>query len=172
MLAPTSAPLILTLSLDEAAQAHFDALRQRYFPPERNYLRAHVTLFHHLPGSEASAIADHLTHVTTTTPQLPLQVTGLRFLGRGVAYDLHNPELPRLHQQLQAAWTGSLTPQDQQKLKPHITVQNKVDPAEARALHQKLTEEFAPFQATGTGLTLWAYKGGPWEKLHQFPFGA
>lgn len=171
MLAPVSAPLILTLTLDAASQAHFDALRRQYFPPERNYLQAHITLFHHLPGPEAPAVAAHLAQVAATTPPLPLQVSGLRFLGRGVAYDLQNPALPQLHRQLQTAWAPWLTPQDQQRLKPHITVQNKVEPAVARALLQELTAAFQPFEAQGRGLTLWAYKNGPWEKLREFPFG-
>ncbi|RPD45057.1 2'-5' RNA ligase family protein [Hymenobacter sediminis] len=170
MLLPLDAPLILTLTLDEAAQAHFNALRQQHFPPERNYLQAHVTLFHHLPGPEAPAIGSYLAEVVRATPLLPLQVSGLRFLGRGVAYDLQNPQLLQLHRNLQTAWAAWLTPQDQQRLKPHITVQNKVDPNLARALHQELTAQFAPFEATGTGLTLWAYRNGPWEQLAQFEF--
>lgn len=45
-------PLIVTLALDEQAQARFDALRSRHFPPDRNVLDAHVTLFHALPGEQ------------------------------------------------------------------------------------------------------------------------
>ncbi|MBX0290320.1 2'-5' RNA ligase family protein [Hymenobacter sp. HSC-4F20] len=167
---PHSAPLILTLALDAGSQQHFNGLRQRYFPPERNYLQAHVTLFHHLPGAQAAALSDHLAQVAAATSPLPLQVAGLRFLGRGVAYQLHTPELQVLHQALQQKWAAWLTPQDQQRLKPHVTVQNKVDPAVARALHQELTEQFQPFKATGTGFTLWLYRGGPWEELQQFRF--
>ncbi|UOQ76702.1 2'-5' RNA ligase family protein [Hymenobacter sp. 5516J-16] len=170
MLAPTPAPLILTLTLDAAAQAHFNELRQLHFPPERNYLHAHVTLFHHLPGPEAPAIAAYLAQVAARSPVLPLQVTGLRFLGRGVAYELQNPDLQHLHKQLQTTWAAWLTPQDQQRLKPHVTVQNKVDPAVARALHQELAAQFVPFEATGIGLTLWAYQNGPWQQLAQFAF--
>lgn len=167
---PHSAPLILTLALDAESQQHFNDLRQQYFPPERNYLQAHVTLFHHLPGAEAPALSAHLARVAAATSALPLRVAGLRFLGRGVAYELHNPALLQLHRALQQEWAAWLTPQDQQRLKPHVTVQNKVDPAVARTLHQELTEQFAPFNAMGTGLTLWAYRGGPWEELQQFAF--
>ncbi|TGE08467.1 2'-5' RNA ligase family protein [Hymenobacter fodinae] len=170
MHAPDSAPLILTLALDADSQAHFNDLRQRYFPKERNYLQAHVTLFHHLPASERPAIEADLQALTSTLPLLPLRVTGLRFLGRGVAYDLENSMLQQVHKQLQATWATWLTPQDQQRLKPHITVQNKVDPAAARALHEQLTAQFAPSEATGIGLHLWAYRGGPWEKLREFAF--
>ncbi|AII50591.1 2'-5' RNA ligase family protein [Hymenobacter sp. APR13] len=167
-----TAPLILTLALDADSQRFFDALRQQHFPPERNFLQAHLTLFHHLPGSDYARISQELAALVTTEQPLPLAVTGLRFLGRGVAYSLENNRLQVLHQQLQTIWQASLTPQDQQKLKPHVTVQNKVDPAVARSLHQQLTADFQPFEATGTGLQLWAYRGGPWEALQTFAFAA
>ena len=47
-----SSVLILTLIIDGEAQNFFNILRQRYFPAERNYLDAHLTLFHNLPGNE------------------------------------------------------------------------------------------------------------------------
>lgn len=165
-----SAPLILTLTLDADSQQFFNELRQQHFPPERNFLAAHVTLFHHLPGTEYAAVTDYLTEVAAAQAPLALTVTGLRFLGRGVAYSLENAELRGLHRALQTRWQAHLTPQDQQKLNPHVTVQNKVDPAVARALHAELATGFAPFEAVGTGLQLWAYRGGPWEALQTFAF--
>ena len=47
-------PLILTLALDGATFAPLDALRRPHFPPERNLVPAHLTLFHALPGAERS----------------------------------------------------------------------------------------------------------------------
>ncbi|RZK87473.1 MAG: 2'-5' RNA ligase family protein, partial [Hymenobacter sp.] len=102
---------------------------------------------------------------------LPLQVTGLKFMGRGVMYTLENAALPALHRHLQRQWEPWLTPQDKQGLRPHITVQNKVDPAVARTLHEELAAGFQPFTAQGTGLALWAYKGGPWELRQRVAFG-
>lgn len=166
------APLILTLTLDEASQAFFDARRKQYFPPQINYLSAHLTLFHALPGGEEAAISDYLTAVAAQQAgPLPLQVTGLKFMGRGVMYTLDSPDLPALHRRLQRQWQAGLSAQDRQSLRPHITVQNKVDPAVARALLKELTADFQPFTAQGTGLALWAYRGGPWERRHLFPFG-
>jgi len=55
-----SAQLILTLALDGEAFALFDRLRREHFPPERNVVPAHVTLFHALPGEERAAIASVL----------------------------------------------------------------------------------------------------------------
>ena len=165
------APLILTLTLDAASQAYFDALRQQHFPPAINYLAAHLTLFHHLPGNELAAVRAHLQASAQAQSPLPLRVTGLRSLGRGVAFNLENDALRTLHSRLQADFTPHLTPQDQQKLQPHITIQNKVDPAAARQLLAEMRAGFAPFEAVGTGLHLWAYRGGPWESLVEFPFG-
>jgi hypothetical protein len=167
----TDAPLILTLTLDEASQAFFDAQRKKYFPPKINYLGAHLTLFHALPGAEERAICDYLAEVAASQPTtLPLNVTGLKFMGRGVMYTLSNAELPALHRRLQQQWQPWLSAQDQQGLRPHITVQNKVDPAVARALLLELESGFQPFTVQGTGLALWAYRGGPWEQRQVFPF--
>ncbi|MET4076833.1 2'-5' RNA ligase family protein [Hymenobacter sp. UYCo722] len=165
------APLILTLRLDPASQAYFDALRQRHFPPAINYLAAHLTLFHHLPGAELAAVRAHLQTLARATGPLPLRVAGLRSLGRGVAFNLENDELRALHRQLQTHFAPYLTSQDQQKLQPHVTIQNKVDPAAARQLLAEMQADFVPFEAVGTGLRLWAYRGGPWASLAELPFG-
>ena len=166
------APLILTLTLDAASQAFFDEQRRRYFPPKINYLSAHLTLFHALPGAEEAALAQDLAAAAAAEPSpLPLRATGLKFMGRGVMYTLDNPTLPALHRRLQQRWQPWLTAQDAQGLRPHITVQNKVDPAVARALLAELSAGFEPFDVRGTGLALWAYRGGPWERRRVFEFG-
>ena len=166
------APLILTLALDAAAQTYFNALRRQHFPPAINYLAAHLTLFHHLPGNQLAAVRAQLQAVAAGQRPLPLQVSGLRSLGRGVAFNLLNDDLLALHRRLQAAFAPHLTPQDQQKLQPHVTIQNKVAPASAHQLLADLQADFAPFGAVGTGLHLWAYHGGPWESVAEFPFPA
>jgi len=166
-----AAPLILTLQLNEEAAAFFNALRQAHFPKERNYLAAHLTLFHHLPGPHRAAISALLRARCQAQALLPLAVTGLQFLGQGVAYKLESPAVDALHRELQAQWLPDLTPQDQQRRRPHVTVQNKVRPEVARALYEQLTAEFVPFEAVGTGLQLWAYAGGPWQWLESFAFG-
>ncbi|GAA4364876.1 2'-5' RNA ligase family protein [Hymenobacter saemangeumensis] len=163
-------PLILTLTLDEQAQAYFNDLRQRHFPPALNHLAAHVTLFHSLPAAELPAIKAELQQRCAALPLLPLQVSGVRFLGQGVAFNLDNTSLRTLHRELQAAWQPWLTPQDQHRLNPHVTVQNKVGPDVAKRLFLELSRAFQPFPATGTGLALWRYLGGPWEPVQQFAF--
>jgi 2'-5' RNA ligase len=164
------APLILTLALDERSFAFFDGQRRRHFPPRRNFIPAHLTLFHHLPGHKVEAVTRDLHDLSRQQAPFALCVTGLRSLGRGVAYELASPGLERLHEGLAATWRLWLTAQDRQKLRPHVTVQNKVDPPDARALLSELTAAFAPFTATAVGLDLWWYRGGPWEKVWTFPF--
>lgn len=165
-----AAPLILTLQLDAAAQARFDAERNAHFPLARNYLSAHLTLFHHLPGSVADAIGGLLRAVCERQPCFALEVHDLWMMGRGVAYRLHSPELIRLHAGLAESWRDWLTPQDRQPLRPHVTIQNKVGAEQARVLHDRLRSGFTAFEAKGTGLLLWHYRGGPWEPAAAFPF--
>ena len=164
-------PLVLTLTLDSETSVFFNQLRQRHFPPERNHLAAHLTLFHQLPGTEANRTASELEGISQRYRPMRLAVQEVRLLGRGVAYRLESPLLQQLHRQLQKQWQAHLTPQDQQKLWPHVTVQNKVSPDEAKRLHAQLSADFTPFDALGTGLHLWEYHGGPWQSRQEFAFG-
>jgi hypothetical protein len=100
-----------------------------------------------------------------------VRVTGVRFLGRGVALDLGAPELTAVRSSLAGAFDPWLTRQDRQWSRPHVTVQNKVEPAVARALHAELSAAFRPESVTARGLGLWRYLGGPWEPDSTFVFG-
>jgi 2'-5' RNA ligase len=170
---PDTRPLVLTLALAADDQERFDALRRAHFPPERNHLGAHVTLFHALPGDAVDEVAA-MVEAAARRPPFDLGVSGVRRLGRGVALALASPELAALHRSLLAAATDAfgerVTPQDRQGLSPHVTVQNKVDPERARALHAQLSAGFTPWSARATGLALWRYAGGPWHHLRTEAF--
>ncbi len=161
--------LIVTLLLEEAAQARFDRLRAEHFPVERNHLAAHVTLFHALPGGQRPAVDAALARAAARPP-FDVEVSGLQLLGRGVAYRLRSGELSALHAGLTAEFDPWLTRQDRQRLSPHVTVQNKVEPAVARELRDRLAAGFTPHAVPARGLGLWRYLGGPWEPLAQHPF--
>lgn len=165
-----TAPLVVTLLLEDDAQARFDRLRAAHFPAARNHLAAHVTLFHALPGEQEDAVAADLA-AAAARPAFDVAVTGVRFLGRGVGYTLESAEVADLRAGLVAAWQPWLTAQDRQKHAPHVTVQNKVDPAVARALHARLAAAFTPERVGARGLGLWRYLGGPWEPVARYPFG-
>lgn len=163
-------PLILTAKFDEASQAVFDGLRERYFPPERNVIPAHLSLFNQLPGEMTGNILTTLAEACAGQTRIPAQVDGLRFLGKGVAYTVHAPDLGRLRSGLARSWEPWLGPQDRQKLSPHVTVQNKADPLSARTLYNHLASTFAPMEAVVEGVSLWRYLGGPWEPVREFDF--
>ncbi|MDB5261573.1 MAG: hypothetical protein JWQ14_854 [Adhaeribacter sp.] len=161
-------PFILTLQIEQQAFAYFNALRRTHFPANLNYLEAHLTLFHQLP--QHPAVIELLQTVSATQKNIPLEVTAVIKLGRGVGYKIESEALIKLHHYLQQQWRQWLTPQDSQGFRPHITVQNKVEVATAQALFQELTASFQPFTTTGTGLSLWEYQGGPWQKIQDFGF--
>ncbi|RNI29174.1 2'-5' RNA ligase family protein [Rufibacter latericius] len=165
----TANPLILTLTLNKEAFEFFTSLRDAHFPPERNFLKAHLTLFHHLPPGE-STIHEVLSAVCLHQKQMKLEVPGLMNIGNGVAYKIASEELQQLHKNLQQQWQPLLIPQDKQKLHPHITVQNKVAPAVAKELESTLKDTFVPFTIVGIGLTLWEYMGGPWKLYREYSF--
>ena len=165
------APLILTLVLDDASQAFFDRARERWFPPHLNFIGAHVTMFHHLPGAQLDSIRNHLAAICAGYGASTVTVTGVRSLGRGVAYSLSAPEIEGLRSQLAAQWRDDLTAQDRHGWRPHVTVQNKVTPAEARDLLERLSRELVPLSAMARGVKLWRYLGGPWEEEAVLLFG-
>jgi 2'-5' RNA ligase len=163
-------PLILSLALDRETFKRLNEERNRHFPAERNYLDAHLTLFHKLPASRADETIAFLTDLAAQQAPIELKAQGYRFLGRGVALDFEAPALLALRSRIAARFAGDLSPQDQQKLKPHVTIQNKVEPAAAKELFQEKQASFASFTAQGTGLLLWRYDGGPWEEMKKFSF--
>ena len=159
---------VLTLRLDAGSQATFDHLRRRYFPPDRNLISAHVTLFHALP--DAAWIDQQLAEIAERRQTFPVDVTGLRSLGKGVAYRLASKTLLHLQSELAHAFQTELSPQDKQRFQPHVVVQNKVTPAAAREVLTSLQAQFVPWTIQAHGLDLWHYLGGPWEHAQSFLF--
>jgi 2'-5' RNA ligase len=162
------APLIVTLGLDADTAAFFDSLRQKHFPAERNFLSAHLTLFHRLPAAALSEIRQDLDEISQQTARCRLEVTGTRSLGRGVAFTIRSAELLALRDRLVKRWHAWLVPQDRQRFWPHVTIQNKVRPEQAAELLRHLQMAFIPFAAQGERLSLWRYLNGPWEALNRY----
>ncbi|MGQ0465347.1 MAG: 2'-5' RNA ligase family protein [Sporichthyaceae bacterium] len=162
-------PFLVTLVLDERSQREFDDLRRRHFPPERLLVGAHLTLFHKLPPEHGAALVADCADVATRPP-FAVRSVGVRFLGRGVAVDVEAPELADLRAELATRWQPWLSAQDRQPFRGHVTVQNKVEPAVARTLHEALGAAFVPGEHGATGLDVWRYRGGPWEHVRRLPF--
>ncbi len=162
-------PLILTLKLDAGAFTRLNALRREHFPPALNYIPAHLTLFHHLPGERLDDIMADLVGAAPPGP-LALRATGLRKLGRGTAFEISGAELKDWRARLAHVWAEVLTAQDRQSFRPHVTVQNKVEPILARALYEQLGDRFQPFDLQGVGVLVWRYLGGPWRLEAELDF--
>jgi len=163
-------PLIVTALLDEGAFDWFEALRQAHYPHARNRVPAHLTLFHALPADREAAVAQALEAVVRGRRPMSLQVRGPWFLGTGVAYRIAAPELSALRGELATTFAPFLAAQDRAPFRPHITVQNKADPAQARRLLEQLQLEFEPFEIWAEGLLVWRYQGGPWAPVVRLPF--
>lgn len=162
MTASPAAPIIVSALMGAADHGWADGLRRAHFPPDRNVLPAHITLFHHLPPSLLAEVAMRIRRLCEE-PRPPAKLADVMLLGRGVAYRIDSPALLAMRDELADAFTGLLTPQDQVQPRLHVTVQNKVEPAQAKALATHLRADFRPRPFVISGLAAWHYRGGPWE---------
>ncbi len=164
------APIIVTALLGDEDFAWLDGLRRSHFPPERNFVPAHITLFHHLPPSLAGELKHRLNEATRDIGPPAARLSKVMLLGKGVAFRVESPELAAIRDELADAFAGMLTPQDRQSWHGHVTVQNKVESETAKALHAELQSGFTPRPVTITGLASWYYRNGPWEPLSRHKF--
>ena len=74
--------------MDDSSQVHFDRLRELHFPPERNYLSAHLTLFHKLPGEREAEISTELREASRNREPMALAVA---LPGRSLGAGPHVP---------------------------------------------------------------------------------
>ena len=165
----TCAPIIVSALLGPEAFSWLNGLRQAHFPPERNQLDAHLTLFHHLPPSIEPELKRRLAELTRSRRPHAM-AEGPMKLGGGVAIRIRSAELDGLREELASAFSGLLTPQDAAGWRPHVTIQNKVPPAQARALYDTMASGFRPRPVEIAGLAAWWYRGGPWELLARYRF--
>ncbi|WVR06709.1 hypothetical protein IAU60_003741 [Kwoniella sp. DSM 27419] len=130
-------PLILTLTLDKASYKLLTDLRSKYFPPHRNFLTAHVTLFHAIPLHRFDELDERLKGICAERNAWDVFIGEPQKMGnRGVMLNLRerpSNTTAQLHDQ-RLRWLkkgvhedrDKLTNQDMQPLKrPHVTVLNK-----------------------------------------------
>jgi 2'-5' RNA ligase len=130
---------------------------------------AHLTLFHHLPPSVERELGQRLA-TYTATPRPRARLAGVLDLGAGTAFRVESEELEDIRHDLADAFRGILIPQDKAPWRPHITIQNKVEPREARRLQETLRATFQPRPLEIKGLASWRYMGGPWEPIRTHIF--
>ena len=165
-----TAPIIVTAVLGAADFAWLDALRRAHFPPERNLLSAHLTMFHHLPPSVAAELLARLRAETRGLRAPIATLDRILSLGGGTAFGVRSEALAAIRARLAEAFAGCLVPQDRAGWRAHVTIQNKVAPAEAKRLQAVLEQGFAPRPLMIAGLAAYHYRGGPWEAIASYRF--
>lgn len=161
--------LIVTAQLGKADFAALDALRRRHYPPDRNRVPAHLTLFRSLPpSSEAEVRASLARAASTAAPRA--EISAVMDLDSGVALRVESDGLGEIRDQLAEEFHGLLSAQDRGRWTPHVTIQNKVEPRIARALLSETRVRFEPRALRIAGLQLIRYVEGEWEPLASFGF--
>ena len=164
------APLIVTAELPPDLHRWATALRQAHFPPERNHLEAHVTLFHALPAVLEDEVREVLGRHAAQHAPVPARLEGIMNLGGGTALKLASPRMLALREQIAERFHGMLTAQDSHAPRLHITIQNKVSPDAARALQSEIATVVQQRDFAFPGLALFRYRGGPWEEVRRWSF--
>ena len=162
--------LIVAAELARPDFAWLDALRRRHYPPDRNRVEAHLTLFRTLPPSAEDEARRSLDRAAASQRPPEAQIAGVMDLDSGVALRIVSPELERVRDELAAEFRGLLTSQDVGRWTPHVTIQNKVEPRVARALMRELRASFEPRAIAITGLKLVRYSEMGWAPVDAFRF--
>ncbi len=167
--AAKGAPLLVTADLPPDIFKWANDLRRAHFPPERNKLKAHVTLFHALPPSVEGELRDLLGTLAKQPPPAA-RISGVMKLDGGTALAVDSPGMVELHATIQDRMRGVTILKDCRPLRLHITIQNKVSAQEARALQVRLEATLKPRDFRFRGFELFAFKEGIWRPIRTFPF--
>jgi hypothetical protein len=167
---PPPAPFIVTAELPPDILAWADRLRKAHYPPERNRLAAHVTLFHAFAPSLYDELRGVLSRMASQTAPPAARIDGPMSLGKGTAIAISSLAMLAVRQAIANHFHGSLTAQDQHPPRLHITVQNKVTSQAARALQEELAPTLGQRPFAFAGLALHLYRDTHWEALGRWPF--
>ena len=166
----TPAPLIVTAELPPDLQAWAERLRQAHYPPDRNQVAAHITLFRALPPSCEEELCEALAALGRSSSPISARLDGLLLLGGGTALRIESAAMLALRANLAERFRGLLTPQDTAVPRLHVTIQNKVSAGEVTALQDGLSRALQPRDFRFRGLALHRYLGGPWALVKRWSF--
>jgi hypothetical protein len=159
------APFIVTGELPGDILAWADGLRRAHYPPERNKLAAHITLFHSMAPSLREELRGVLGRFAAEFAPPKARIDDLMDLGTGTALLVRCPGLLAVREAIAEHFHGALTAQDRHEPRLHITIQNKVERAAARALQTELSPSLVSRDFAFTGLGLHLYRETRWESL-------
>ncbi|MBN9195053.1 MAG: AarF/ABC1/UbiB kinase family protein [Microbacterium sp.] len=95
-----TAPIVVTALFGAGDQAWFEALRRAHYPPARNQVSAHLTLFHHLPPSIEAEVRQRLAAETRHVAPPAATLREPYSLGRGVAWRIESEGLAAIRARL------------------------------------------------------------------------
>jgi len=170
MTAADRTPHIVLAVLPDAVQARLDALRRTHYPPERNRVPAHCTLFHAIPGMVSAELIQHLAALTAQTPPPRACIDRVIDLDSGTALGVLSPDLVVLRDGVADHFHGLLTGGDAVPLRLHVTIQNKVDRPTARALQRALGTSWRAVDTVIPALAVHRVVDGAWLPVGTWRF--
>ena len=147
-----------------------DALRRAHYPAERNWLAAHVTLFHSFAPSLREELPRVMAQLAAEFAPPRATLSGLMPLGTGTALAIASPGMLAIRAHIAEHFVGALTAQDRHEPRLHITIQNKVTSQAAKALQRELAPDLETRSFAFTGLGLHLYRNPHWELQGRWPF--
>ena len=160
--------IILTLLMDEKAQAFFDAQRKMYFPAYANFTNAHITMFHCLPNNEV--VFKTIEESCKNTTAFKVKVSNVFNINNFNAYQIISPDIESLHKNLQTLFTNFLSKKDLKPIRPHITIQNKTTDFKAKKTYELIKAAFESFEVKILGISCWYFTKNNWEKKEDYLF--
>ena len=107
--------LIVTAEIAPLDFSWLQGLRRAHYPPERNQVPAHLTMFHALPPSVEAELRSRLARIVRQRPPAA-RIAGLMDLGGGVAFRVVSADLDRMREELAADLHGLLECAGQRRL--------------------------------------------------------
>lgn len=161
-LVPPAGPLILTLTLDKTTRQFLTGLRSKYFPPHRNFLSAHVTLFHAISPHRIQELDGYLNDICKEQKGWEVFIGEPKKMGKGGVMvsvrERPSGTIEAIREDLVSNLKRNttrdqdkLTEQDQRRMgKPHVTVLNKAESEEqVMKCLKEVEEEFEKLKQPG-----------------------
>jgi len=167
--AARGARLLVTAELPPDVLGWADALRREHYPPGRMRLGAHVTLFHALPPSAEETVRRALGDLARSPPP-EARISGVMDLDEGTAFAIDSEPLVAIHAEMGERLYGFVQQKDNHRLRPHITIQNKVRLEDARKLQRQLRASLAPRAFRFRGFGLYKWRDELWQQEHVYAF--
>jgi hypothetical protein len=163
-------PFIVTAVLPPDILAWADGLRRQHYPPDRNRLVAHVTLFHSFAPSLRDELRGVLAEMAGEFSAPSASINDTLDLGSGTALAVKSSGMDQIRALIAEHFHGALTAKDLHEPRLHITIQNKVIRRLAIALQQELAISLRARDFAFRGLALHIYRTTHWDTVGEWPF--